>query len=186
MPSLTVRPALQRPLLAGFMSCYVVGLARALGGADRTLPWLWMTSCRLGMATFPMVLTLIGLRARTPETTAALSTFVQGWGYVARRRRPAAGRRAARASPAATTAMFVLVLAGSSRWPAARLAGHPPALRRRRGARLDASDGEHCDDVLEAAGTEAPVSLHVTRGRRVSARVKLRNDRDGVGPRWSW
>ena len=34
------------------------------------------------MARFPMVLTLIGLRARTPETTAALSTFVQGWGYV--------------------------------------------------------------------------------------------------------
>ena len=36
----------------------------------------------VAMASFPMILTLIGLRARTPETTAALSTFVQSWGYV--------------------------------------------------------------------------------------------------------
>src|SRR3954453_4213635 len=41
-----------------------------------------MSLLALGMGTFAMVLTLIGLRARTPETTAALSTVVQGWGYL--------------------------------------------------------------------------------------------------------
>jgi CP family cyanate transporter-like MFS transporter len=50
--------------------------------APRTVPWLWMTLLAIGMSTFAMVLALIGLRARTPETTAALSTVVQGWGYV--------------------------------------------------------------------------------------------------------
>ena len=41
-----------------------------------------MTVLSVAMACFPMILTLIGLRARTPETTAALSTFVQSWGYL--------------------------------------------------------------------------------------------------------
>ena len=36
----------------------------------------------VAMGTFAMVLTLIGLRSRTPETTAALSTATQGWGYL--------------------------------------------------------------------------------------------------------
>jgi MFS transporter, CP family, cyanate transporter len=34
------------------------------------------------MGAFPMVLTLIGLRARAPETVAALSTVTQSWGYL--------------------------------------------------------------------------------------------------------
>jgi CP family cyanate transporter-like MFS transporter len=34
------------------------------------------------MGAFPMVLTLIGLRARAPETVAALSTVAQSWGYL--------------------------------------------------------------------------------------------------------
>jgi CP family cyanate transporter-like MFS transporter len=33
-------------------------------------------------STFPMVLTLIGLRAATPEGTAALSSFTQATGYL--------------------------------------------------------------------------------------------------------
>ncbi|WP_448610516.1 CynX/NimT family MFS transporter [Geodermatophilus sp. URMC 60] len=81
VPVLTVRPRAQRPLLVAFGACYVAGWLGLLL-APRTVPWLWMSLLALGMGTFAMVLTLIGLRARTPETTAALSTVVQGWGYV--------------------------------------------------------------------------------------------------------
>jgi CP family cyanate transporter-like MFS transporter len=76
-----VRPRLQRPLLLVFVACYVGGYL-GLMTAPRTVPWLWMSLLAVGMSTFAMVLALIGLRARTPETTAALSTVVQGWGYV--------------------------------------------------------------------------------------------------------
>jgi CP family cyanate transporter-like MFS transporter len=81
VPVLTVRAGLQRPLLAAFGACYVSGWL-GLMLVPRTVPWLWMSLLAVGMGTFAMVLTLIGLRARTPETTAALSTVVQGWGYV--------------------------------------------------------------------------------------------------------
>ncbi|MGY1651253.1 CynX/NimT family MFS transporter [Geodermatophilus sp. SYSU D01119] len=81
VPSLTVRQSWQRPLLLGFMACYAVGWT-GLWLAPRTLPWLWMGVLAVGMGTFSMVLALIGLRARTPETVAALSTVTQGWGYV--------------------------------------------------------------------------------------------------------
>jgi CP family cyanate transporter-like MFS transporter len=36
----------------------------------------------LGTGLFPLALTMIGLRTRTAETTAALSAFVQAIGYV--------------------------------------------------------------------------------------------------------
>ena len=81
VPSLTVRQHWQRPLLLGFMACYAVGWT-GLWLAPRSVPWLWMTILALGMGTFAMVLALLGMRARTPETVAALSTVTQGWGYV--------------------------------------------------------------------------------------------------------
>ena len=81
VPVLAVRPRLQRPLLGVFGAAYVGGWL-GLMLAPRTVPWLWMSLLAVGMSTFAMVLALIGLRARTPETTAALSTVVQGWGYV--------------------------------------------------------------------------------------------------------
>jgi CP family cyanate transporter-like MFS transporter len=80
VPSLTVRQHLQRPLLLGFLACYLVGWTGLLI-APLTVPWLWMSLLAGGMGTFAMVLTLMGLRARTPESTAALSTLTQGWGY---------------------------------------------------------------------------------------------------------
>ncbi|WP_242473368.1 hypothetical protein [Blastococcus sp. TML/M2B] len=76
-----MRPRLQRPLLAVFVTAYVVGWT-GLWKAPTTAPWLWMTLIAVGMGTFSMVLALIGLRARTPETVAALSTVTQSWGYV--------------------------------------------------------------------------------------------------------
>lgn len=50
--------------------------------APRTLPWLWALFLAIGNSAFPLVLALIGLRARTPEGTAALSGFTQGVGYL--------------------------------------------------------------------------------------------------------
>ena len=81
VPALTVRQHLQRPLLVGFLACYLAGWTGLLL-APLTAGWLWLALLALGMGTFSMVLTLLGLRARTPESTAALSTLTQGWGYV--------------------------------------------------------------------------------------------------------
>jgi CP family cyanate transporter-like MFS transporter len=81
VPSLTVRSGLQRPLLVAFVGCYVVGWLGMLL-APLSMPWLWMVILAVGMGAFPMVLTLIGLRARVPETVAALSTVTQSWGYL--------------------------------------------------------------------------------------------------------
>ncbi len=70
-----------RPVIAAFGLCNViayVGLAVApVGGA-----WVWMVLAGIGGGMFPISLTLIGLRARTAATTAALSGFVQAIGYV--------------------------------------------------------------------------------------------------------
>ena len=110
VPLLVVRPRLQRPLLLGFMACYLAGWA-GLAWAPLALPWLWMVLLALGMGSFAMALTLLGLRARTPETTAALSTTTQGWGYLV----AAAGPLLVgvlRGATGSYAGMFVLALAG--------------------------------------------------------------------------
>jgi CP family cyanate transporter-like MFS transporter len=124
-----------------------------------------MSFLAVAMASFPMVLTLIGLRARTPETTAALSTYIQGWGYVI----SAAGPLLVGILLGATggyTAMFWLVLAGVAVLTATGL-----AITRDRYADDEVnrsvpgwSSVGHCSDVLEAAGAEAPVAAHVRGG----------------------
>jgi MFS transporter, CP family, cyanate transporter len=160
IPSLSVRPRLQRPLLVFFMACYVAGWI-GLWVAPTTVPWLWMTLLALGMATFAMVLTLMGLRARTPETTAALSTVTQGWGYVIAGAGPLLVG-ILRGATGSYTGMFVLMLAGVvgltiSGWLVTRqryVDDEVPGWR----------STAHCDDVLESAGAEAPVSVHVTGG----------------------
>jgi CP family cyanate transporter-like MFS transporter len=161
VPALTVRPRLQRPLLLGFMVCYAAGWA-GLWAAPRTVPWLWMTLLSVAMASFPMILTLIGLRARTPETTAALSTHVQSWGYLI----SAVGPLLVGVLLGATgsySGMFVLVLAGVvvltvTGWFMTRERYADDEVNR-----FDPgwSSSAHCEDVLEVAGTEAPVSVHV-------------------------
>jgi len=80
VPSGTVRQHWQRPMLLGFVACYLAGWTGLLL-APLTLTWLWIGLLAVGMATFPMILALIGLRGRTPESVAALSTVTQGWGY---------------------------------------------------------------------------------------------------------
>jgi cyanate transporter len=159
VPMLTVRAHLQRPLLGFFMVCYVAGWV-GLWQAPLTAPWLWVVLLGVGMGTFAMVLTLLGLRARTPETTAALSTAVQGWGYVL----AAAGPWLVGVFRGATdgyTGMFVLVLAG-----VAGLSGMGWIVTRPRYVDDEVnrfvpgwSSAGHREEVLESAGVEAPVSV---------------------------
>jgi cyanate transporter len=110
VPTLTVRPRLQWPMLLVFTGCYTAGWI-GLWIAPTAAPWLWMSLLGLGLGTFAMVLTLIPLRARTAETTAALATVTQGCGYLL----AAAGPLLVGVLRGATggyTGMFVLALAG--------------------------------------------------------------------------
>jgi cyanate transporter len=161
VPALTVRPRVQWPLLSFFMACYVAGWT-GLWVAPLAAPWLWMVLLGLGLGTFSMVLTLIGLRARTPETTAALSTVTQGFCYVIAGVGPLLVG-VLRGATGGYTGMFVMVLGGVAvlwvlGWVVTRdrfvddeversVPGWSPAGR--------------CTEVLESAGTEAPVSVHV-------------------------
>jgi CP family cyanate transporter-like MFS transporter len=158
VPALTVRPRLQRPLLLCFMVCYVAGWL-GLWLVPRTASWLWMTLLALGMGTFAMVLTLLGLRARTPETTAALSTVVQGWGYLLSAVGPLLVG-VLRGATGGYTGMFVLVLGGVVGLTATGL-----LVTRQRYVDDEVpgwSSAQRCTDVLGAAGTEPPVRAHVS------------------------
>ena len=81
VPALTARARNQLPLMLGLGCCYLAGyLGLTLAPARYSL--LWAVLVGIGTNTFPMVLTLIGLRARTADGTAALSGFAQSLGYV--------------------------------------------------------------------------------------------------------
>jgi CP family cyanate transporter-like MFS transporter len=157
VPPLTVRPHLQRPLLLFFMACYTAGWI-GLWVAPLSAPWLWMTLLAVGLGTFAMVLTLMGLRARTPETTAALSTVVQGWGYVLAGAGPLLVG-VLRGATGGYTGMFVLVLAGvvgltATGWLVTRqryVDDEVPGW----------SSDRACDEVLEVAGAEPPARAPV-------------------------
>jgi len=81
IPSLTARMTSQAPLFwtLGLMYpiSYIGLIIAPHGGAV-----VWAVLVGTAACTFPMVLTLIGLRARTPEGTAALSGFTQSVGYL--------------------------------------------------------------------------------------------------------
>ncbi|RPE31988.1 CynX/NimT family MFS transporter [Kitasatospora cineracea] len=59
--------------IAGFL-----GLMLAAG----TVPWLWAVLVGLSMCAFPLALTMLGLRARTPGGVTQLSAFAQSLGYL--------------------------------------------------------------------------------------------------------
>ncbi|MEP7025236.1 MAG: MFS transporter, partial [Actinomycetota bacterium] len=74
-------PAHLRTVITALCGCSLIaylGLAVAPSGGA----WLWMVLAGLGAGTFPVALTMIGLRARNAESTTALSSFVQAIGYV--------------------------------------------------------------------------------------------------------
>lgn len=81
IPQLTARVSNQAALLSAVMACYPVGYL-GLMIAPGTLPWLWAGFLGIGTCTFPFILTLIGMRARTAAGTAALSGFTQSAGYL--------------------------------------------------------------------------------------------------------
>ena len=60
-------------LVAGYIGLWL---------APTTLPWLWAIFLAFGTASFPLILALLGLRARSASGTAALSGFAQSVGYL--------------------------------------------------------------------------------------------------------
>jgi CP family cyanate transporter-like MFS transporter len=81
LPALTARLDDQRLLIALLVACYMAGyvglILAPVAGA-----WAWAVLIGTGAAVFPVVLTMIGLRARTSEGTAGLSGFTQSVGYL--------------------------------------------------------------------------------------------------------
>lgn len=80
MPMLAVRIANPFPIVLACVLCYLGGFAGLLL-APMHLTFLWVGLIGLGPSTFPLALTLINLRTRTPGGSAALSGFMQGLGY---------------------------------------------------------------------------------------------------------
>jgi MFS transporter, CP family, cyanate transporter len=81
LPNLAGRRPDQRPYVAACVMAFAAGYVGLLA-APATLPWLWAVLVGIGLGAFPLVLTLIGLRARAAEVTVRLSGFAQGIGYV--------------------------------------------------------------------------------------------------------
>lgn len=161
VPPLTVRHRLQRPLLVAFIGCYLGGWTGLLV-APLTATWLWVSLLGLGLGTFSMVLTLIGLRARTPESTAALSTVTQGCGYLL----AAVGPLLVgilRGATGGYTGMFVLVYLGVvallvTGWSVCRERYVDDEIPGLLGPPAGARDNDRGTDV-EVAGAEPPVTV---------------------------
>ncbi len=81
VPWLAGRRDDQRVIVVVLVSCYAVGYV-GLGLLRADQAWLWALLLGVGGACFPLALTMIGLRSRTPEGTAALSGFTQSVGYL--------------------------------------------------------------------------------------------------------
>lgn len=82
VPVLAVRRPNQRHVFGAVMASYplAIGGLWAFGGGAST--WIWIVLLGISMASFPMLLTLFGLRARTAAGTGALSAFTQSGGYL--------------------------------------------------------------------------------------------------------
>jgi len=81
IPAAAARMRTQRPLVLGLGAVYLLGylgmLLAPVGGA-----FAWAVLVGIGGGAFPLALTLLALRSRTPAMTATLSAFVQSIGYV--------------------------------------------------------------------------------------------------------
>ncbi|GGT06151.1 MFS transporter [Planobispora rosea] len=80
-PSVATRFADQRPAVAVFVAFYVAGFL-GLWLAPASWALLFVLLVGIGMGSFPLALTMLALRTRTPEATAALSAFGQSIGYL--------------------------------------------------------------------------------------------------------
>jgi MFS transporter, CP family, cyanate transporter len=81
LPNVLARSADPRRVMFPVIFAYPVGFV-GLMVAPHSLALVWAVVVGVGTVTFPLILTLIGLRARTPEGTAALSAFTQSTGYL--------------------------------------------------------------------------------------------------------
>jgi MFS transporter, CP family, cyanate transporter len=81
LPGAVARRDNQVTLILSVLACYLVGYAMLLVDAHTfAVPAALLIG--VGCCIFPLVLTLIGLRAHTPDGTAALSGFTQSLGYL--------------------------------------------------------------------------------------------------------
>lgn len=80
IPTLAARSDSQVRLMLALLACLPTGLLGLALVPDVT-PWLWALLIGVSQGTFPLILTLLGLRSRTSEGTAALSGFSQATGY---------------------------------------------------------------------------------------------------------
>ncbi|WP_245644628.1 MFS transporter [Nocardioides jensenii] len=81
IPAAAARRTDQRGVLLAVMACYPIGYV-GLMLAPHSLAFVWAVLVGIGACTFPLILTMIGLRSRTPAGTAALSGFTQSAGYL--------------------------------------------------------------------------------------------------------
>jgi CP family cyanate transporter-like MFS transporter len=81
LPAACARRDNQTGMILAVTGCYLVGYGMLLVDAH-TLAIPAALLIGVGCCVFPLVLTLIGLRAHTPDGTAALSGFTQSLGYL--------------------------------------------------------------------------------------------------------
>jgi CP family cyanate transporter-like MFS transporter len=113
VPGAAARRRDQTRMMWGLVACLPVGYVGLLvaPGASLGLALVWALAVGVGQGTFPLVLTLIGLRSRTPEGTAALSGFTQAVGYLLAAAAPASVGLMYQATGGwTTTLLFLLVL----------------------------------------------------------------------------
>jgi CP family cyanate transporter-like MFS transporter len=92
VPGAAARREDQTRMMWGLLAFLPVGYLGLLlaPGASLAAGLVWALSVGVGQGTFPLILTLIGLRTRSPQGTAALSGFTQAVGYLLAAAAPAA------------------------------------------------------------------------------------------------
>ncbi|MGV8966807.1 MAG: MFS transporter [Cellulomonas sp.] len=80
VPPLTARLRNPLPLVYLFAACFVVAYLGLILSPGRGT-YLWIGFLGIAPSVFPLVITLLSLRTRTPAGAVALSGFVQGVGY---------------------------------------------------------------------------------------------------------
>jgi CP family cyanate transporter-like MFS transporter len=68
--------------IAAVLGAFGIAGYAGLWAAPAGAPWVWAVCLGVGNCAFPLVLTMIALRGRTPATVARLSAFAQSIGYV--------------------------------------------------------------------------------------------------------
>ncbi|GLW52785.1 CynX/NimT family MFS transporter [Kitasatospora phosalacinea] len=81
LPNLAARRGDQRLYVVVLGLCGIAGFLGLMFAAG-TVSWLWAVLVGLSMCAFPLALTMLGLRARTPGGVAQLSAFAQSLGYL--------------------------------------------------------------------------------------------------------